>query len=560
MKPLLIFAFCLVINSIHAADTEKNIKSKPEKIIVYTQGAQVHRTASMNLVAGQNTLIFSGLENCINAAAIQASGNGNFIIADIQHEVHYPELDKAKLEGDVRYKKLLKNINDSLQEIDYLLEDVNNKTDVLTTEKNVLLNYNLYKGLSKKDSIALLKEGLTYLREKLFNINAEQLKLKKEKEKLSGKQNVLKERLANVSRELSNENGGDETDKTDYRIIVHVIADQATLAVINLNYYITNAGWFPSYDLRATSNDQNIKLTYKAQIHQQSGTDWANVRLILSTANPNRSYNIPTLNPWYLGYNPYPYKNKKSGIYESSAPASTNGYATEKADAKKLSETKDLEVAAQNAYDYTSVNENIIETEYEIKLNYNIPSDGKEHFAAILVKDLKTFYRYKAIPKLNNNVYLTAVLPDWEDAIVIGGEASVYYDGSYVGATSLVPGGTEDTIQLSLGIDKNIAIKRQKIKDKCSQKILDNDIIHQYTFEITMKNSRSSKIEIEVEDQLPLAYDKTISIDTKETSGAKYDDITGMLKWRLSIAAKDNKKLTLTYQVKAPKTTAVAVN
>ena len=177
-----------------------------------------------------------------------------------------------------------------------------------------------------------------------------------------------------------------------------------------------------------------------------------------------------------------------------------------------------------------------------------------------MVKDLKTNYRYKAIPKLNNNVYLTAVLSDWEDAITMGGEASIYYDGSYVGNTSLLPGGTEDTIQLSLGIDKNIAIKRQKIKEKCSQKVLDNDILHQYTYEITMKNSRATKIDIEVEDQLPLAQDKSVVVERKELSGAKYDEVTGILKWRSTIQAKDSKKLTLMYQVKAPKYMSVAFN
>lgn len=558
MKHLVILALFLNIVSAKATETEKVIKSKPEKIIVYTQGAQVHRSIAANLVAGQNTLIFSGLENCINASAIQASGNGNFIIAEIQHEVHYPELDKAKLQGDVRYGKLVKNINDSIKELAYVLEDVNSKIDVLSTEKNVLLNYNLYKGLSKKDSIALLKEGLTYLREKLFNINAEQLKLKREKEKLEARRAKLNERLANINNELANQDPNGEVEKTDYRILVHVIAEQAGPATINLNYYITNAGWLPSYDLRAISNEQNVKLTYKAQIHQQSGIDWSNVRLVLSTANPNRSYNIPQLSPYYLGYATYPRK-AKSPAY-NVAPAATGNYAA-KDDMKMLEKetTEDL-AAARGAFDYTAVNENVIETEYDIKLNYNIPSDGKEHFAAILVKDLKTFYRYKAIPKINANVYLTAVLPDWEDAITVGGQASIYYDGSYVGSTSMMPGGTEDTISLSLGIDKNIAIKRQKIKDKCSQKLLDNDIVHQYTFEITMKNSRSSKIEIEVEDQLPLAYDKTVSIDPKELSGAKHDETTGMLKWRLAVPAKDSKKLSLVYQVKAPKSMPVAIN
>ena len=557
MKNLIILAFTLTISQVNAIETEKIVKSKPEKIIVYTQGAQVHRNASMPLIAGQNTIIFSGLENCINTAAIQASGNGNFIITDIQHEVHYPELDKAKLQGDIRYKKLLKNVNDSLQELNYLLEDIHSKSEALTTEKSVLLNYSLYNGQSKKDSIAFLKEGLNFLREKLFNINTEQLKLKREREKLEAKKVALNDRLTGVSNELANQNNTGEVEKVDYRILVHIIADQATQAIVNLNYYITNAGWIPSYDLRAISNEQNVKLTYKAQIHQESGIDWESVRLILSTANPNRSYNLPELSPWYLGQTNYNYKNKS--LSYNTMPSAQSNTEMQKAD-KKSESNYDYEQVAGNAANYTTVSENVIETEYEIKLNYNIPCDGKEHFAAILVKDLKTFYRYKAIPKLNSNVYLTAVLPDWEDAITMSGEASIYFDGSFVGSTSLAPGGTEDTMQLSLGIDKNIAIKRQKIKDKCSEKILDNDIVHLYTFEITLKNSRANKIEIEVEDQLPLAQDKTVTIERKELSGAKYDEVTGLLKWRSTISAKDNKKLTLTYQIKAPKYMSVAVN
>lgn len=557
---MMIMAFCITLFNANAAETEKLIKSKPEKIVVYTQGAQVHRTASVNLVAGQNTIVFTGLENCINAAAIQASCNGNFIIADIQHLVYYPEVVKAKLNGDVRYKKAIKSITDSIQEITYVIEEVRAKSDALVTEKNVLMSYGLYKGQTKKDSMPYLKEGLSFLREKLFNINSEYLKLKREKEKMETKIQTLNDRITAINNELSNQNQDGEVEVVDYRIIVNVIADQPMVAAVNVNYYITNAGWTPSYDLRAISNEQSVKLTYKAQIYQQSGIDWNGVKLVLSTANPNRSYNIPNLSPWYLGY-AYQYKNtnikKINSMYEQ--PVSTTQKSIANTDSYSLSGGVEMD-EAKDASSYTTVSENVIETEYEIKLNYTIPSDGKTHFAAILVKDLKTLYRYKAIPKLNNNVYLTAVLPDWEDAITMGGEASIYYDGSYVGRTSLSPGGTEDTIQLSLGIDKNIAIKRQKIKDKCSQKLLEENIVHQYTYEITIKNARSSKIEIDIEDQLPLTNDKNVSIERKELSGAKYDELTGILKWRLNVQAKDTKKVSLVYQIKAPKTMPISVN
>lgn len=556
MKHLILIALCLNILSIKATETEKTIKTKPEKIIVYTQGAQIHRNAVVSFTPGPNTIVFTGLENCINTDAIQVGGTGSFIITDIQHVVYYPEFEKAKQTGDLKFKKYLKNISDSLVELDYILEELTSKSDALSTEKNVLLNYNLYKGLSKKDSIAFLKDGLSFLREKLYNINAEQLKLKKEKAKIQLKKNALNERMININNELANQNNSGETEKVDYRVLVHVIADQATQGNINLNYYIANAGWTPSYDLRASSSEQNIKLTFKAQIHQQSGNDWSNVRLILSTANPNRSYVMPELTPWYLGYNNYKYKTPHP-----------NGATLGSVNRRDLEEMSSGQAIASEAakdaeysYNYTSVSENLIETEYEIKLNYNIPTDGKEHFAAIMAKDLKTLYRYKAIPKLNNNVYLTAVLPDWEDVIAMSGQASIYYDGSYIGSTQLNTGGTEDTVQLSLGIDKNIAVKRQKVKDKTFEKFLDNDKVHQYTYEIVMKNSRSSKIEIDIEDQLPLSPDKNVVIEKKDISGALYNEMTGLLKWRTTISAKDSKKITLSYQVKSPKNSQIVFN
>lgn len=563
MKKILILALSITLYSAKATnlytekvETEKIVKTKADKIVVYTQGAQIHRNVSVNVMPGQNTIVFTGLENCINTSAIQVGGTGGFIITDIQHVVYYPEFEKAKINGDTKFKKYLKNITDSIKELDYVLEDLNSKSETLTTEKTALLNFNLYRGLSKKDSVAFLKEGLTFLREKLYNINYEQLKLKKERERIQGKKNDLIERQANINNELANQNNTGETEKVDYRVIVHLIAEQASVANLNFNYYITNAGWTPSYDLRALSTEQNVKLTFKAQIHQQSGTDWSNVKLVLSTANPNRSYNIPQLSPWYLGYTQTRKQKPKSLAYYGSDDAKAAGAGSVNKELEEV--TGAMEKDAEYAYNYVSVSENLIETEYEIKLNYNIPSDGKEHYAAIMVKDLKTLYRYKAIPKLNNNVYLTAIIPDWEEVLAMAGVASIYYDGSYIGTTALSPGGVEDTVQLSLGIDKNVAIKRSKVKDKSFEKLFDNDKVHQYTYEITMKNARSQKIEIDIEDQLPLSQDKNIVIEKKELSGAKYEEISGLLKWRTTIQAKDTKKLTLSYQVRSPKSSNIA--
>lgn len=188
MKSLIVTAaIFLLSNQLYATSfplynflpTEKIVKTSPDKVTIYVQGAQVYRNSSVALVKGDNYVIFDGLENNIDAASIQAGGSGNFIVTEVLHSVKYAELEVVKGKGDIKYENIIRQINDSIKLLGYNIEDAANRMEVLQTEKNVLLNYGLYKGNSKKDSIIFLKEGLSFLREKLNNIYSEILKIKK---------------------------------------------------------------------------------------------------------------------------------------------------------------------------------------------------------------------------------------------------------------------------------------------------------------------------------------------------------------------------------------------
>jgi len=470
----------------------------------------------------------------------------------VQHLVKYPELEKLKNTSDVKYQRLVRQLNDSLNEIAFQEEDITNKTNVLSTERTVLLNYRLYKGDSKKDTLAFLKDGLVFLREKLNNINGELLKLKRESQKLQLQKERINERLQQINVEIGNA-GASQVDvsKPNYCVIVSVLADAATAGMINVNYYVSNAGWSPNYDLRTTGVESPVKLTYKALVYQNTGVDWNNVRLTLSTANPHQSFTLPELGPWYLEQ---PYspkrpvtKNKgRSNDYEkeSNVPATTSAvYDTNMADMK----------ASGYAYEYTSMNENVTQVEFEIKLPYTIPGDNKQHYVSVLSKDLDTKYLYKAVPKVDQSVYLTARVVNWEELNLLPGDAKIFYDGTYIGSTYINTGGTEDTLVLSLGQDKNVAIKRTKVKEKNKEKLLENDKIYYSTYEILIRNGNNKNVEILVEDQLPLTRNKSISIERTDIGGAGYDELTGKLSWKYTVKSKDTKKISFSYTVKAPK-------
>ncbi len=544
-----------------AADTEKILRSKPEKITVYLQGAQVFRNSAVSLPQGESTIIFDGLEKNIDPQSIQASGLGNCVITETQYLLHYPELQKLKVNGNVKYAKTLKMLDDSLILLGYDTESIHNQREVLNTEKGVLLNYGLYKGISKKDSIAFLKDGLAFLREKLNNINNELLRLKKEEAKLTVRISSIETRKAQIEGEQVNKDlTSQQASKPDYRIIVTIVADAPTTATIGINYFLPDAGWAPTYDLRTESMEKPIQLTYKATVFQNTGNDWKDVRLTLSTANPKQNFAMPVLNPYFVDV----YKNhlsKKSGRSErsSSFNTTTTLSAPSFQDDAQSNQQKDVVITSEEAYDYVVMDENLIQAEFEIKLAYSIPSDNKNHVVSILNKELKTNYVHKTIPKLDLKAYLTARITNYEELNLLPGKANVYFGGTFVGKTFLQTGGTEDTLELSLGQDKNVTVMRNKIKDKSKEKIADNDKIYEVAYEIIVKNGNSKSIDIEVLDQVPLAKSQQVTIQKMELNGARQNDVTGEIKWRHTIKARDNKKDSFSFMVKAPKNMQLVV-
>ncbi len=302
-----------------SATAEKNVKSKIESVTVFTSGAQVYRTSAVTVNAGITTLIFENLESAIDARSIQASGIGNFIIMDVQHVVKYPEVKQnANLPDSPKNLKQIKLLQDSLIMIAFDLEEINTKKDVLNIEKNSLLNNRIIKGETKKDTLNLLKDALTFLREKLYNINSELLKLKKDEYRITNKKNRIQNDIYLLQN--YNSNTGDVIkDETKYQIVVTVSADATTSGSVNINYMLQNAGWSPSYDLRAKGAGGSMQLTYKAQVYQNTGIDWNDVKLTLSTANPNQSNAKPLLNTWWLSfYNPYQYNNRPAPVSKPS--------------------------------------------------------------------------------------------------------------------------------------------------------------------------------------------------------------------------------------------------
>jgi len=356
-------------------------------------------------------------------------------------------------------------------------------------------------------------------------------------------------------------NNGDENTENEQpinQVIVTVFAENAMQTAINFNYLILNANWVPQYDLQASTITNNFQLKYFANVTQNSGLDWKNTNLTLSTSNPNEANSKPELSPWYLSFMEYRKTPNVNYLSNAMVPIQATTKSIRK-DVMKAERSSEIEIEEKPLTDYINISQNLIRTEYEIKLNYNISSDGRAHKVLINQRNVPMQLAFAAVPKLCTDAFLQAKIVGWEDMNIIPGNARLYFDGTYVGEMYLDAFSTSDTLSVNLGRDKSIAISRKKIKEKFKVKFIDNEKIEIRTIEIMVRNTKNIAIEMELEDQIPIVQGTNeIKVTLIDGDKAELDEPTGKLKWRLKLGSKDSKKITFTYEIRYPKNKPVA--
>lgn len=553
MRPIFIAA--MLFMAIQTMAESRVVKSDIKNVTVFTQGAQIFRSATVTLDQGMTDLIFSGLSSSINPSSIQAGGNGKIVILDVKHRVKYPEPKKNTGELPKEITREIKSMEDSSAEIEFKLNDLNEVRSTLLMEKDMILKNKLSKGEGKSDSLAVLKDAMDFFRNKLSDINQRLARLKREEKKLTEQNTAVKAHLAELRAYKSTDKPEEKYEPLN-QVIVTVSADEPTTGNVNISYMVSQAGWVPSYDLRSTTSSEPVEITYKANIHQSSGEDWNNVRLKVSTSNPNRSNMKPALPPWYLNY--FTATRELTVAAGARAKDASNTYLN-KEEMLDMKKQLDELSPAQSAANYSQLVQTMANVMFDINLTYNIPSDGEKHIVSIKKSELPASYYHYLVPKIESEAFLVARITGWENLNLLPGTANVFYEGTYVGQTVINPNVINDTIDLAFGRDKGVMVTRTKETDKDNNKLLGNDVTKTLAYTLRIKNNKQKEINLVVEDQMPLTLNKDIKIETIDTGQAEFDQTSGALKWKFPLNAKEYKTLTFSYAITYDKNKMVSL-
>ena len=537
------------------------IASEIKKVTVFITGGEENRTATVNVKKGRNKLIFTDISTVADHKSVQFNANKEFNLVSVSSEIDYLTF----VDNNPRIKQL----QDTLTILRLKQADLNNELDAYRLEKELLLKNNDIKGENDNLSVEELKAMSVFYRTRIMELN----KIMTDYNTKITEANTLVWRYQNQLTELNYK----ETIKSN-QIIVLIDCAEATTMEIDLKFIVSNCGWQANYDLSADNISGKIDLKYKAKVFNNTGTDWSDVNLVLSTSDPNVSASAPTLSPWYLNYSSL---NNSEGDYEKGEQyvvpqnRAYAQYSWNSNVAPQMSQNLDgLFLGGNDANGFaiqgntgtqgstvafTSIQVAQLTREFVIDKKYTIPSDSKPYLVDITRHSLDATFSHKAVPKLDKDAFLLANIVGWEKLDLIPGPTNVYFAETYVGQSYLNTANVEDTLRLSFGRDPRVEITRRLLEEFSDKKVVGPNRKDSYAYEISVKNNRETAIQLNLFDQIPISQDSDIEVTIDEIAGAEHNLTTGRLLWIVRLQPGQSATYKLGFTIKYPKDKKITV-
>lgn len=520
MKKILFLVF-IATHGLFAQNT-LSVNADIQHVTVFLDRAQIDGVIKTPVGGGTTKIVVENIASTADPNSIQVGGKGDVTILGVKFGKNFLRKGKSN------------PVEDSLKMTKTEIETINMLVSVATNERSMLMANSNIK--TEKDGVTPedLKEMTDYFRTKLTEIGTRQLQLEKQLNNLRDREKRLTQQLNEQS--SRNQSSGE--------IIITVQSKGSTNIELNLSYIVTNAGWMPIYDLRAKDTKSPIALAYRANVYQNTGIDWKNVKLTLSTANPSQGGSKAELYPQYLSvYEPQPVYVQNSRAMKKDAP---QAMAMEAAPMVSMAD-------AGSTANFVNVQESTMSVNFDIQIPYSIPSSGNPELVDIQNHSLSTDYKYSITPKVDKDAFLISIIRDWEKLNLLPGKANVYFEGTFVGETQINGGEVTDSLVISLGRDKKIVSKREIVSEYKARKTVGSNIRETFGYKISLRNTKGEAITLTVEDQIPVSQDSRIEVELEDAKGAAFQAETGKLTWNVTLQPQESKEIIVVYNVKYPK-------
>lgn len=261
------------------------IETKMEQVTVFTKGAQVKRTGKQSIQTGKQEIVFTGISTDIEKQSVQVKADGKLIILSVRVQRDYLK------EQEVREE--IKQLQDKLQILNDKINITGKTLDVFKQEETMLIKNQQIAGSTVTLKPEELRQSLDFQRQRLTEVLKQQLQLQKDIEELQKERTKINQQLNEMNRKF---------DLSTNEIVLLADVKETATVPFEITYLVQKAGWYPTYNIRVKDVTSNLQLEMNANVYQTSGENWNNIKLVLSTGNPNENNSKPLINPWFISY------------------------------------------------------------------------------------------------------------------------------------------------------------------------------------------------------------------------------------------------------------------
>lgn len=525
----------------------KVLKSSITSVTVYSDRAQVTRTASEKLPAGEQRLMFDNLPMGLEPGSIQVNGTGAAELRDVKTSIErfaeIPDKDRKALFTE---KAMLE---DQIAELDGKVRQAKNEKGFLDNITKKLT------GVTDKTPAGEL-DPEKWVKMVDFYRNRNTALDKEIRDTEIAKRDV-KTRLEKVTRQIEDIGSGEQ--KTRYRVEVLVRMKEAGELSLRLSYLVHGPSWQPIYDLRASTREKKMNLTYNAVIRQNTTESWDDVSVELSTAQPRIGGQQPDLSPWYVNFYEPRASLDRGRAGGKLAPAPAMAQMMQKMSSEL--EAKDDKFEAESVIEkpIAGVQTNATSVVFEVKGKNTIASDNLPHKVTVLIQDFPAEFRYSTAPKLSPYAYLKTKVKNASDFPLLPGKTNIFLDNNFVANASMSQVAPGEEFWTFLGVDSSIKVERKLIGKNQKQEGLfekKTKVVYEYLTEIT--NNKKSEEEIVMWDQVPISSQQDIVVTLiepqfdKDTPTLKKNELN-YFEWLFKMKAGEKIRIPFVFSVEYPR-------
>jgi uncharacterized protein (TIGR02231 family) len=512
-------------------------------VTVYADRALTTRSATLTLKPGSYLIAFESLPTLILDDSVRVDGKGTAATTITGLEIKRLFLEQS---GEKRVQEL----QEEIRILEKLSAGLDAKKAGITAQKAFLESIRVAWGDRISKELGVGRPTSAELQDASNFVGSGIVKAEEQSREIEFDKKTIKDKIDALRRQQNEATGSGRKEAKAVEVAVEISREGSL--TLELATMIPQAGWEPAYDVRLASDSKSADLTFQAMIRQQTGEEWRNVDLTLSTARPSIGGAPPELIPWNISlYRPRPMMAEMAFAGAPAPSARAKKAMPLLSNDSGMAEAKVEEAPAEFAV--ARISEEQMSVSFHVPRALDIPSDGSRHGTIVAVEQLPVSIEYLAVPKLSPAVFLKSELVNRAPYPLLPGRVNTFIGNSFTGSSRLNKVAAGEKFELFFGNDDQVSVKREELKQHKEAGLFGKNRVS-YRYRIEMNNFRKEPLTLTLRDQLPVAGDEEIKVSLEEPSlkpaEVKSD---GTLIWKMPLKAGERKELTFGILVEYPK-------